>query len=64
MIRFIRCHAAVLLDNHLQRSIYLFGHLLGISAYVKVRAFLKPGPELGSMLKDAVLYIDFVRLIT
>src|SRR5688572_14022601 len=47
-----------------QRLMNVFGHALGIAANVKVRAGLKPRPELGRVLLHAGLHIDFFGLIT
>ena len=51
------------LRNLAQGLVDILGHVAGIAADVQLRAFLQPAPQLGALFADAILHVDFLRLI-
>src|SRR5438045_2027376 len=64
LVRLIDALAALLLDNLAQGRINILGHATRVAAHEKLRALgIDPFPDLGRIVSQLVLDIDFVNLI-
>ena len=63
-VRLIDVLATMLLNYLAQRCIHVLGHPARVTAHEKLRAFgINPFPDLGRIVSQLVLDVDFVSLI-
>ncbi|MNH12164.1 hypothetical protein D3C79_716990 [compost metagenome] len=54
-----------MLAHHvLERGVDVLGHAPGVTTDIEVSALLQPAPQVSALLEHALLYIDFLRLVT